>query len=242
MHVRQWARVVAATGVLLLLRVGATAVSAHARVKESVPAKDAVVNTVPTQVVLTFTQETSATQSTGSVVNTAGVTVSTGFKVDLNDRTKMTITLQPSLPNGVYTVKYHTLTEDDNGVVDDTFNFTIQAQVTGTGTPAGSAPAGTTTTGSAASGTAVPTATAAATVTPTTAPTPSATATTAPTPAPTATRAASAVTATGTGGATTLPTTGNPSGGGAVPWLVLIIVIGGAAFAGGLMLRRRTVR
>ncbi len=223
---------------LVLIGAGALSVSAHARLTTSVPAKDSTVTTVPTQVLLTFTQETSATQSTGSVANASGTTVSTGFKVDLNDRTKMTITLQPNLPNGVYTVKYHTLTEDDNGVVDDSFNFTIQAAQQA----ATAAPTGTTTTGSPASGTAAPTATTAPTATraATTAASGSATTTTGTT-APTATRAGASAVATGTGGAT-LPTTGNPGDGSGAPWLWVVIIAGSLALAAGFVLRRATRR
>jgi hypothetical protein len=72
--------------------------------------------------------------------------------------------------------------------------------------------AGTTTTGTSASGTA----------------------------APTAPRAATTPVATGTGGAVTLPTTGNPSDGGAIPWTRLAIAAGAVAFVAGFALRRRT--
>ena len=46
--------------------------------------------------------------------------------VDKADRTKMTITT-PALDIGKYTVKWHTVTEDDNGIVDGTFGFTVAA-------------------------------------------------------------------------------------------------------------------
>jgi methionine-rich copper-binding protein CopC len=233
---RQWRRSpgIGIVLALLLTLIGTSAVSAHARLTSSVPAKDSTVTTVPTQVLLTFSQETSATQSTGSVVNASGTTVSTGFKVDLNQRTNMTIALQPSLPNGVYTVKYHTLTEDDNGTVDDSFNFTIQAPQQAATTPAATAPATTTTTGSPASGTTAPTATtapaAAGSVT-----------TTSATTAPTATRPAASAVATGTGGAT-LPTTGSPGNSGGPPWLLIAIVAGGLALVAGFALRKLTRR
>lgn len=251
---RQWRRSLGIGSVLAillpLLGVYTVTVSAHARLKSSVPAADTTVNTAPAQVVIIFTEETSPTKSGGSVAGPDGTTASTGFKVDLNDRTKMTIDLKPNLPNGKYTVKWNSFTEDDNGMADGTFAFTIQAaQQAATAAPAGTTPAATITTGSPASGITAPTATTASTAT--TAPTAtraattpaagSATTTTSGTSAPTATRAAASAVATGTGGAT-LPTTGNPSGGGGTPWLWIVVIGGSLALAAGFVLRRATRR
>lgn len=126
-------RVVVGTVVLASLITGV--VSAHANLKSSDPAFDAVLTKAPTQVVIVFTQETSPPKSDGSVVDAGGATVSTGFVVDPNDRTRMTITLKPNLPNGKYTAKFHTLTESDGGVVDDTIPFTIQVPAAAAATP-----------------------------------------------------------------------------------------------------------
>ncbi len=226
MHIRHWRRIVTAFGLLSLLCIGATTVSAHARLVNSTPADKAVVTTQPAQILLTFSQETSATQSNGSVVDTNGAAVSTGFKVDLNDRTKMTIDLKPNLPNGVYTVKYHTLTEDDNGMVDGTFAFMLQAAAQQAAPPAATSGAGTATTGTAA-----PTATIAA-----------ATATM----AATATRPAGSVVATGTGGRVTpiapvtLPQTGQSASGKGSLWLMLVVLLAAAAIGVGFLFRART--
>jgi methionine-rich copper-binding protein CopC len=102
-------------------------VSAHAELKSSTPADKATLTSAPTQISLTFSEETSPTKSGGSVTDASGATVSTGFTVNPADGTKMTIALKPNLPNGVYTVKWNTLTEDDNGMVNGTFTFTVQA-------------------------------------------------------------------------------------------------------------------
>jgi len=112
----------------LMLGVGvmcAPAASAHALLKTSDPAASATMAQPPIQVTLTFSEETSATKSGGSVMDASGAAVSTGFKVDLNDRTKMTIALKSSLDSGVYTVRYNTFTDDDGGIVDDRFTFTV---------------------------------------------------------------------------------------------------------------------
>jgi len=81
----------------------------------------------PPQITLTFTEETSPTKSGGSVTDAGGATVSTGFTVDLNERTKMTIPLKPGLGPGAYTVQYNTFTDDDGGMVADRFVFTVGA-------------------------------------------------------------------------------------------------------------------
>ena len=72
------------------------AISAHAEYRSSVPANGATIATAPAQVVITFSQETSATHSNGAATDAAGMVVSTGWSVDLNERTKMTIPLKPN--------------------------------------------------------------------------------------------------------------------------------------------------
>jgi hypothetical protein len=56
----------------------------------------------------------------------------------------------------------------------------------------------------------------------------------------TATRAPVTAVATGTGGATTLPATGNPSGRGTTLWVPLLVVAGLMALLSGYVLRRRS--
>ncbi len=227
--------------VLTMLSVGA--VSAHARPKTSDPADKATVNKAPTQVIITFSEETNPTKSGGSVTDASGAMVSTGFKVDLNERTKMTIDLKPNLPNGAYTVKWNSFTDDDNGMADGTLSFTIQAaQAASTGSATtGTTPAG----ASAVAGTAP--------ASPTTAPVattaPTATTAAAATTAPTATRPATTAVATGTGGGTvatsaptTLPKTGSGTGGSRTPWIAMLLVAAIIAVAAGVTVRLRMAR
>ncbi len=247
MRTRQWRRLfIAIAMTAAITTVGTGGVAAHARLTASDPADKATLAKAPTQIALTFSEETSATKSGGSVTDASGATVSTGFKVDLNQRTKMTIDLKPNLPNGAYTVKWNSLTEDDNGMADGTFTFTVQAAATGTGTTTtGTAPAS----GSAAAGTAsiAPTVSVA-----TAAPTTTAAAITVSTVtiAPTATRPAATPAATGTGGGTTaataapatLPKTGNRDSGSGAPWAIVIVLAAVLAVASGFAVRLRTVR
>ncbi len=239
MSTRQCGRLLIGSVIVAMLALmSARIVSAHAAYKSSDPPANGTVQKAPTQVAITFSEETDPLKSGGSVTDASGATVSTGFKVDLNERTNMTIALKPSLPNGVYTVKWNSFTDDDNGVANDTFTFTIEAAASAAAT--GTTPAN----ASAVAGTAP------ASVTVTTAPTIAPTATIAATTAPTATvaptRAATTVVATGTGGgttpvaATTLPATGKGDGGIGSPWIIWAALIGAFALAVGLGLRART--
>lgn len=112
------------TAVILLLATRVPGVAAHAEYRSSVPANGATIATAPAQVVITFSQETSATHSNGAATDAAGMVVSTGWSVDLNERTKMTIPLKPNLGNGIYTVNYTSLSEDGHQV-DGSFIFTV---------------------------------------------------------------------------------------------------------------------
>ena len=242
MRTRQWGRLFIATMIVAAVMMGASAVSAHAQLKTSDPADKATLTKAPTQIAITFSEETDPLKSGGSVTDASGATVSTGFTVDLNARTNMTIALKPNLPNGAYTVKWNSFTDDDSGVANGTFTFTIQAQAAGTGTATtGTAPAS----GSATAGTVAPAAATtapAATVAPTTAPT--------ATVGATATRAATTAVATGTGGGsaaatpaqTTLPATGSGSGTSGAPWALIVLAVAAIAVAGGFAFRFRAAR
>lgn len=105
---------------------GAMQTAAHAKLKESFPARDATIGAAPAQVLLTFSEETSPTKSGGVVTDAAGATVSAGFRVNLARRTQATIDLRPMLPPGVYTVRWNSFTEDDGGAESGTFAFTVR--------------------------------------------------------------------------------------------------------------------
>jgi len=243
MGTRQWGRLLILTAMIAAVTmIGTSGVSAHAQFKSADPAPNATVNKAPTQIMLVFSEETSPTKSGGSVTDASGATVSTGFKVDLNARTNMAIALKPNLPNGVYTVQWNTLTEDDNAMANGTFAFTIQAAAA-SAAATGTTPAG----ASAVAGTAP------ASVTVTTAPTIAPTVTPAATTAPTATtatttRATTTVVATGVGGgattgtATTLPATGTGDGGIGSPWVIWAALLGAFALVAGLGVRTRAAR
>jgi LPXTG-motif cell wall-anchored protein len=130
--------------VMLLSAVFAAPAGAHARLTSSDPSDGATLSSQPTTVNVTYGEETSLTKSTLQVfyqkdASSAQVQADNGDgQVNVNDRTKASVTLKPGLGAGIYTVKWHTLTEDDNGQADGTFTFTVTggASTAGSGSPA----------------------------------------------------------------------------------------------------------
>jgi methionine-rich copper-binding protein CopC len=105
---------------LLLFQVGIAL--AHARMKTATILPDAVVTSVPASLTVTFTEETSPTQSKLSVSDASGKQVDKGdLKVD---GASVAVSLN-TLTNGKYTVKFRSFTEDDGVVVDGQYSFTV---------------------------------------------------------------------------------------------------------------------
>src|SRR3954447_15096668 len=122
-------------GLLVLILVLALAPSvalAHAKLSSSTPADGASVNAGLTTVTLNFSEELSPDQSTATLIQASGTAVAGATSaVDRANRTVETITT-PALAAGKYTVKWHAVTEDDNGITDGSYSFTVVAE----GTPA----------------------------------------------------------------------------------------------------------
>jgi methionine-rich copper-binding protein CopC len=106
---------------------------AHAKLDHCTPAVDAAVAQVPGQLVCVMSEEIDTKLSTISVWDANGVQVDKkDAHVDLNDPDHKTliVSLDPaSMKDGVYTVKYHTVTPDDGGVTDGTFQFVAGSAV-----------------------------------------------------------------------------------------------------------------
>jgi methionine-rich copper-binding protein CopC len=117
--------------VLLVSALVVAPASAHARLVSSDPSDGAKLSSQPTTVNVTYGEETSLDKSTLQVfyqkdASSPQVQADNGDgQVNVNDRTKASVTLKPGLGAGIYTVKWHTLTEDDNGQADGTFTFTV---------------------------------------------------------------------------------------------------------------------
>jgi methionine-rich copper-binding protein CopC len=125
------------------LAIGMLALSgialAHAPYKSSTPSPGQTLAASPAAVVIFFEEEIGS-GSTGTVTNASGTTVSSGAAIDPNDRTKLTITLNPSLPNGVYKVNWTSISADDNDELDGSFFFGVGVPAPSTATapsPAG---------------------------------------------------------------------------------------------------------
>ena len=123
-------RILLAFSALLLLSViSVGSVSAHAHLVSSNPADGAVLTSQPSVVTAVYGEETSLTKTTFEVTfapdaKSAPRKVADG-KVDVNNRTNVSAALPAGLGNGTYVVKWHTVTEDDNGLADGTFSFTV---------------------------------------------------------------------------------------------------------------------
>ncbi len=130
-RMNQWlVRVLVGTCVALILSlVAGGTVSAHAHLKSSTPADGAKLSSAPATVSTVYEEETALTGSKFDLYYASAAgdtpTLIAGGKVDVNDRTKMSVNLPADSGDGSYTVKWHTLTEDDNGQADGSFSFTV---------------------------------------------------------------------------------------------------------------------
>ena len=142
-----------------------TELLAHADYESSVPAAGEIVAQVPQQVQVRFTQELFRREGSNSleVYGPGEIRVDLDDSaIDDDDRRLMTVSLQPDLVDGDYTVRWRTLSADDGDEADGEFHFTVHAgsptaeidqpEPTATAQPAETAPEATPTAESASSG------------------------------------------------------------------------------------------
>ena len=111
--------------VALIVALVPTLASAHAKLASSSPAEGATVQAGLTSITLTFSEELSVDQSHADLNMASGAAVSgASSAVDKAKRTVITVQT-PALQPGTYQVKWHSVTEDDNGITDGTLNFTV---------------------------------------------------------------------------------------------------------------------
>ncbi len=122
---------------LLLVAIGATlftlgafgVASAHATLDHCTPALGSTVAAAPSQIVCIYSEEIDTQRSTMSVWNASGSQVDKkDAHVDLNDPDHKTLVVSldaAATPNGLYTVKWHTVTPDDNGISDGSWQFVV---------------------------------------------------------------------------------------------------------------------
>ena len=126
-------KVAAAIAAVFALVALPVIVLGHAELVSSDPANGATITT-PYTLTATFAEEFAPDRSSLSVENSAGAQVAAGTANA--DATGMTAQL-PALPDGVYTVRWTTVTPDDNGVERGTYRFNVGS---GAATPAPTAP------------------------------------------------------------------------------------------------------
>lgn len=158
---------------------------AHAKFVKSDPAPDSVLTGAPKQVTVWFTEELDTKASLIKVFDAANAQVDLGnSKVNLDDRKQIAVSLKP-LTNGVFTVKWHAVADDDKGESDGEFKFTVQVPTTPTVAPTTAPSSASTPTTVPPTATPLPPTTTPLPATPTRAVSP----TTVPTPTPPATSA-----------------------------------------------------
>ncbi len=128
-HIASLRVLLTTTTMVLLMTLFVGSASAHAHLTSSSPSDGEVLTSEPATVSAVYGEDTSLTKTTFDVyyakdTSSAPKLVAQG-KVDLNVRTNVSASLPAGLGDGVYSVKWHTLTEDDNGQVDGTFSFTV---------------------------------------------------------------------------------------------------------------------
>ena len=126
---------------VLSLLAGGTA-GAHAHLKSSTPADGATLTSAPATISAVYEEETSLTSSKFELYyaksSSDTQTLIASGKVDVNDRTKMSVTLPAGSGDGSYTVKWQTVTEDDNGQATGSFSFTVGTLLTSSTSGSGS--------------------------------------------------------------------------------------------------------
>lgn len=111
---------------MLVAVAGPRIASAHAKLVSSTPSDGSTVASGLTQVVMNFGEELSLDQSTAQLMMPNGTQMQGATAaVDRADRKKMALAASSALPDGKYTVKWKSVTEDDNGITNGTFSFTV---------------------------------------------------------------------------------------------------------------------
>lgn len=111
----------------LICLVSPSRADAHAGYERSSPADGEVVAESPAQVEVFFGQEMARSGGLPSlvVVNQSGDQVNLGSELDDADRTRIVAPLAPALPDGRYTVIWHTLSDEDGEEAQGAFHFFV---------------------------------------------------------------------------------------------------------------------
>ena len=103
------------------------AVAAHSELESSSPAAGEVVVGGPTEITGEFTEPVDPGRSSMELRDPDGARIARGGVPEGGPATRMTIAGIPPLAPGRYTVRWTTVTADDDGVERGTFRFTVEA-------------------------------------------------------------------------------------------------------------------
>lgn len=120
-----------------LLATQASPAAAHSELVASSPAAGALVIGGPAEITGEFSQPVDSARSSMELRAPNGAPVARGGVPEGGPATRMTITGIPPLAPGRYSVRWTTVTPDDDGVERGTFRFTVEAP---TASPSPSAP------------------------------------------------------------------------------------------------------
>lgn len=119
---------IAGVQALLASTLVVATVAAHALLLKSEPEAGLALTQPPKQVITWFSQELDTGFSTLQVVDAEGRQVDNGDGgVDLNDpdHASMIVTMLPGLPDGVYRVRWTTVSAEDSDPTEGEFTFSI---------------------------------------------------------------------------------------------------------------------
>jgi methionine-rich copper-binding protein CopC len=208
----------AATVLLLTALVAPGSALAHAALEAADPAPDSTIPETPALVTAEFTDRLDPGLSSLTLAAPGGTILATGGVAPEDPEARQMVLRPPTLPEGVYTVGWTAVSDDDKNVESGTYTFTVA-----TPTPPPTSPP-----------TMVPTATpASASPTPSPSPSPAATAsgTASPSPPPTAEPSPSA--SPGPGGQ------GNGPGAEPIVGAIVLALVAAAAVGAVVAYRRR---
>jgi copper resistance protein C len=119
-------RLLACSFAAALSLANAGAASAHANLASAAPAVGATVQTAPTEVAITFTEEVAPKFSGIQVLDAKGTRVDAGDAHTAADNAKLLSVSLKALSPGVYKVVWHAMSADDSHKTKGSFAFTYK--------------------------------------------------------------------------------------------------------------------
>ncbi len=134
----RWLAGIAAALALLIL--GPAAALAHAELVTSDPANGTTLTSSPVTVTATYKEAFDTKRSSMELLGPDGATLATNEPAAAATAESMTIPGLGTLAAGTYSVRWTTITPDDNGIERGTFTFTVAAATPARGALSSAAP------------------------------------------------------------------------------------------------------